>query len=152
MATVRAFETLWPVLGSRAWLYRPPSQASGTLIRTQSRGCWSPPPHLPSSQIRNCCVERSRLVIRKSKGLGSILRPRQVPHLRGYSLSQSGTSCLLGLPEEDEMIVLEGWRPRVFFSKPHCCFHPPSLGDERLRACAYLVFIPCTVHRAVSSV
>lgn len=96
-------------------------------------------------------MERSRLVIRKSKGLGSILSPRQVPHLRGYSLSQSRTSCLLGLPEDDEMIALEGWRPRVFFSKSHFCFHPPSLGDKRLCACAYLVFTPCTVHRAVSS-
>lgn len=55
-----------PELGSTL----PPSQASRTLIRMQIRGCWSPPPHLPSSQIRNCCVERSRLVIKEEQGLG----------------------------------------------------------------------------------
>lgn len=118
-----------PELGSTL----PPSQASGTLIRMQIRGCWSPLPHLPSSQIRNCCVERSRLVIRNSKSLGSILGPRQVPHLRGYSLSQSGSSCLLELLEDDKMTALEGWRPKVFFITLLFSCHPHSWGT---RGCA----------------
>lgn len=82
-------------------------------------------------------------LLKKSKGLGSILAPRQVPHLRGHSLSQSGSSCLLELPEDDEMTALEGWRPKVFFITLLFSCHPIPGGREA--ACLCLPGVP-TVH------
>lgn len=88
-------------------------------------------------------------LLKKSKGLGSILAPRQVPHLRGHSLSQSGSSCLLELPEDDEMTALEGWRPKVFFITLLFSCHPHPWGTRGcvpvFAWCSYRarLFVPC---------
>lgn len=88
-------------------------------------------------------------LLKKSKGLGSILAPRQVPHLRGHSLSQSGSSCLLELLEDDEMTALEGWRPKVFFITLLFSCHPHPWGTRGcvpvFAWCSYRarLFVPC---------